>query len=107
MSTDGKQKGTKLPTRCDVAYADALREISAFVLAAESVYGPTVATKAAEQWIEQVGNVGTTIDTQCPMWRHVTFAAALGLAKQELTYKQQQCQPEKLRVPDQTFTRMR
>ena len=96
---DGKQKGTQLPTRCDVAYADALREISAFVVATESAYGPMVATKAAEQWIEQVGNFGTTINAQCPMWRHVTVAAARGLANQVLTYKQQECPPEKLSVP--------
>jgi hypothetical protein len=66
---------------CERQFANAKREMGAFVLAVRRLYGSAEAARAAEYWIGLAESAKTPLIDGSPSWRHITIAAAGQLAK--------------------------
>jgi hypothetical protein len=60
--------------------ATAETELAAFYEAVFRRYGLKEARKASQEWIEELERMDWPADPALPNWRHVTIAAADGLA---------------------------
>ena len=59
--------------------ASAERELSAFVIAVDELFGAEQARQAAENWIEELGRTDWPSEVPVIGWRRVTIAAAARL----------------------------
>ncbi len=65
----------------EVAFSDAMRECGAFVTAIRTLYGHAEALIAVDCWLEECRNPQIEVNSNCPMWRNVTIAAAARFAR--------------------------
>ena len=66
--------------QCQKQVAEAEKEMSAFVIAVGRMWGPVVATRAAEYWIELAESVSPPLVDGHPDWRKLTIMASSRLA---------------------------
>lgn len=72
---------------CERLFADAQRELEAFVMAVGELFGSPEAASAAEQWIELAERMEPPPVDGSPNWRHITIAAASQLAKERSLHR--------------------
>lgn len=66
---------------CEQQFANAKREMGAFVMAVRRLYGREEAARAAEYWVELAESGRASMMDGYPTWRHITVAAAGQIAK--------------------------
>lgn len=73
---------TKHSEMFELQFADAQRELEAFVMAAAELFGKMEAASAAEYWIQLAESMEAPLVDGYPNWRHITIAAASQLARE-------------------------
>lgn len=87
-----------IPQPCDECarqIAAAARELGAFVMAVENLYGEEAASYAADQWVALAeSSVELPLVNGFPSWRHITISAASHLATKHCGCSQHGCSEE-------------
>jgi hypothetical protein len=70
--------------KCHEQLVAAERELGAFMTAVRTLFGPTEASRAAEDWIELAEHTEAPSADRHTNWRRVTIAAASRLATRQV-----------------------
>jgi hypothetical protein len=74
-----------VPANCARWISTAEKELAAFMVSVERLFGEAASRRAGEYWVENLAELRVSKTNTCPDWRFLTIAAAKRLASEMTT----------------------